>query len=189
MTMDLEKNMEKIKEAFSGKSAWAYAEQHDSVKIGKWDGTGLVFYEPIKQEYLLLLRVFDKERELKFTGDKFRDTEIYKNEDFIQELADAKYYMYGEQEKVCGDYTMLSESRGGMLYFPALLNFPEEHPKGLMLGIRRYVRYNPIPVLPISKGNENLYELNKLKNPSGAGALEVVDYAFTGFYYTDGNEV
>ena len=167
---------EKIKAVFENKTAWVYAEQYDSVKIGKWNGEDLVFYEPIDEKYLILLRVFDKDRELKFIGDKIRDTEIYKNEDFIEELAHAKYYMYGEQYEICEHYTRLWENRGGSLYFPAVLQFPNDHPIGLMLGIKSFVRYNPIPV-------------NGAINLSGAGALEVVDYAFTGFYYTDKKEV
>jgi hypothetical protein len=46
------------------------------------------------------------------------------------------------------------------------------------------MKYNP--VIPLPKDTENAgYSLP----PSGAGVLEVVDYAYTGFYYADGTEV
>lgn len=178
---------EKIKAAFSNK-AWAYAEGLDSVKIGKWDGNELNFAEPLAKEYLLELRVFDSKRELKFTGDKCRDTADYKLDDFISELMEAKYYMYGEQAKPQGDYTALSEIRGGVLLFPGKLEFPPTHKLpgdaiGLKLGIRNYVRYNSVPILP--KGEKYDFGLRT----SGAGAIEVVDYAYTGFFYADGKAV
>jgi hypothetical protein len=86
---------EKIIEAFPEK-AWAYAEQYDSIKIGKWNRNEFVFHEPLAEEYLLALRVFDAKRELKFTGGKRRDTADYSDGDFMEELAAARYYMRGE---------------------------------------------------------------------------------------------
>ena len=172
-------DFERLKEAFPTK-AWAYAEQYDSVKIGKWESGAFTFYEPLEEDYLLLLRVFDGQRELRFTDDKFRDTAIYRDEDFIPELADAQYYMYGKYDEYIGEYTKLYEDRGGIIYFPAMLDFND---KGLKLGIRNYVRYNPVFVVP--KGQAYDFGLNT----TGAGALEVVDYAYTGFFYINGNEV
>jgi hypothetical protein len=67
-----------------------------------------------------------------------------------------------------------------VIYFPAKLEFPGGT-IGLKLGIRNFVRYNPVPVLP--KGES--YDAGL--GTSGAGALEVVDYAYTGFFYADEN--
>ncbi|MDR1160592.1 MAG: hypothetical protein LBK69_08215 [Syntrophomonadaceae bacterium] len=176
-------NYETIKAAFPGK-AWAYAEQIDSIKIGKWDGKAFRFAEPLAEQYLLELRVFDGVRELKFTGDNRRDTAEYAAADFIPELANAQYFMYGEHSEICGEYTKLWEERGGAIFFPAKLDFPEGQ-TGLKLGIRNFVRYNPIPVLPNSPNVDYFYGLAT----SGAGALEVIDYAYTGFYYNNGKAV
>jgi CRISPR-associated protein (TIGR03984 family) len=180
-------NYEKIKAAFPGK-AWVYAEGYDSVKIGKWDGDKFFFAEPLEEEYLAELRVFDSSRELKFTGGKCRDTADYNTDDYIKELADAQYFMYGEKAEEVGDFTALSEERGGAILFPAKLDFPKtsklpDGAVGLKLGLRNYVRYNPVPVLP--KGENYDYGLSA----SGAGALEVVDYAYAGFFYADGKAV
>jgi CRISPR-associated protein (TIGR03984 family) len=180
---------EKIKTAFRG-AAWSYAEQYDGVKIGKWTGESFLFYEPLDEEYLLSLRVFDENRELKFSGDKCRDTTDYAPGDYISELADAKYYMYGEHdarkknEESKEGFTPLWEDRGATLYFPARLEFPSGQ-VGLKLGVKRFVRYNPIRVLP--KGKDCDCDIDA----SGAGAIEVADYAYTGFYYAydDGKAV
>ncbi|MDR1321970.1 MAG: hypothetical protein LBK56_11180 [Gracilibacteraceae bacterium] len=177
----------RIKAAFPGK-AWAYTEQYDSVKIGKWDGAGFLFYEPLAEEYLLLLRVFDENRELKFSGDKCRDTENYPDGDFIPKFTRVKYYMYGEKtgwrenDKPQAEFTPLWEDRGAAIYFPAALNFPQDI-VALKLGIRNFARYNVVPVLP--EGKEYDFGLSA----SGAGALEIVDHAYTGFYYADGKAV
>jgi CRISPR-associated protein (TIGR03984 family) len=180
-------NYEMIKTVFPNK-AWAYAEGFGKVQIGKWNGTALLFAESLEEEYLTELRVFDSSRELKFTGEKFRDTSDYNENDLIPELADAQYFMYGEQAETHDDYTALSETRGGAILFPAKLKFPQtsklpDGAVGLKLGIRNFVRYNPVPVLP--KGNDYDFGLNA----SGAGALEVIDYAYTGFFYADGKAV
>ncbi|MDR0999892.1 MAG: hypothetical protein LBL96_03685 [Clostridiales bacterium] len=190
---------EKIKVAFP-KKAWAYAEQIDSVKIGKWNGERFIFYEPFRKEeslngeYLRELRVFDATREIKFACDKYRDTIIYAHEDFISALAHSQYYMYGEHcdwreglEPMDG-FTPLWEERGGTIVFPARLHFPNNSAGkeivSLKLGIKNFVRYNPVPVL--TKGSESY---GSGLNPTGAGALEVVDYAYTGFFYANGKEV
>jgi len=178
---------EKIKAAFPNK-AWAYAEGFDSVKIGKWTDSEFVFAEPLEEEYLTELRVFDSSRELKFTGDKCRDTADYNADDYIKELADAQYFMYGEKVEEIGGFTSLSEERGGAILFPTKLDFPKTSKLpngaiGLKLGIRNYVRYNAVPVLP--KGEDHDFGLSA----SGAGALEVVEYAYTGFFYADGKAV
>jgi CRISPR-associated protein (TIGR03984 family) len=186
MTIDYER----IKAAFPQK-AWAYAEEVESVKIGKWNGNELAFAEGLDSEYLTELRVFDKRRELKFTGGKSRDTADYDEGDFIQELAESRYYMYGETAELRGDYTALAEERGAILLFPARLDFSQAGamPKdqiGLMLGIRNYVRYNPVPVLPKEPADIS-YDFGLAA--SGAGAIETVDYAYTGFFYANGKEV
>ena len=180
---------ERIGKVFKDK-AWAYAEQYDGVKIGRWNGNEFSFYEELKEDYLLLLRVFDKTRELKFTGDKCRDTDIYKDGKFIAELADAKYYLYGEKAEPAGDYTALSEKRGGKLFFPARLKFPNNR-IALKLGIRHYVRYNRIKVLGMDKNEDKDKDFCDGLETSGAGPLEVVDFAYTGFFYDDkeGTEV
>jgi hypothetical protein len=90
--------------------------------------------------------------------------------------------MYGEHSEHDGEYTALWEERGGVLYFPAKLVFPDKN-VALKLGIKNYVRYNPVPVCP--KGEEYDFEMST----SGAGAIEVFDYAYTGFYYVDGKAV
>ncbi|MDR2938883.1 MAG: hypothetical protein LBV08_01040 [Clostridiales bacterium] len=184
---------DRIKEVFPEK-AWVYAEQYDEVKIGKWDGNGFMFYSPINEDLLLMLRVFDKTREIKFSGDRCRDTEAYKAEDFIQdsELIDAKYYMYGEQKKYIGEYTKLWESRGGAIYFPEILDFPknancQEGAIALKLGIKNFVRYNPVPVWKKEYTKAGL-DYSEGLGKTGAGALEVVDYAYTEFYYADDKE-
>jgi hypothetical protein len=180
-------NYETIKAAFPHK-AWAYAEGFGKVQIGKWDCTALLFAEPLEVDYLTELRVFDSNRELKLTGEKIRDTAMYSESDLIPELADAQYFMYGEKSEPCGDYMALSEARGGALLFLAKLNFPKTSSLpngaiGLKLGIRNFVRYNYVPVLP--NGKEYDFGLNT----SGAGALEVIDYAYTGFFYENGKAV
>jgi hypothetical protein len=172
---------EKIRNAFPDR-AWAYAESLDSVKIGKWSGQSLEFFDGVKEDLLLLLRVFDGALELKFSGGKCRSTDIYKGGKCIPELAESRYFMYGEQTETCGAYTKIWERRGGILYFPAQLTFPKDN-AGLKLGIRNFVRYNPVSVCP--KGEAFDFGLAK----SGAGALEVMDYAYTGFYYADGKAV
>ena len=180
-------NYEKIKAVFPVK-AWAYAEGIDSVKIGKWNGNEFDFAEPFVEKHLSVLRVFDANRELKFAGDKCRDTGDYKEGDFIKELAESQYFIYGEQATEQGEYTALCENRGGMLLFPGKLRFPQtdmlpDGIVGLKLGIRNYVRYNCVPVLPICRKYD--FGLGE----SGAGAIEVVDYAYTGFFYVDGKAV
>ena len=177
MTID----REKIAEAFPVK-AWAYAEQLDSVKIGKWDGKDFRFYEPLNEKYLVELRILDENRELKFTEGKYRDTSSYDSAEFIPDLADARYYMYGEHADHIGEITKLWEDRGGAIYFPAKLKFPNNK-IALKLGIKIYVRYNPVAVLPIDVAYD--YGLSK----SGAGALEVIDYAYTGFFYANDKAV
>jgi CRISPR-associated protein (TIGR03984 family) len=180
-------NYDTIKAAFPNK-VWVYAEGFGRVQIGKWDGTALLFAEPLEEDYLTELRVFDTRRELKFTGEKFRDTANYNESGFIPEFADAQYYLYGEKGEARSDYTALSEARGGTILFPARLDFPKtsklkDGAIGLKIGIRNFVRYNPVPILP--KGKEYDFGLNG----GGAGALEVVDYAYTGFFYEDGKAV
>jgi CRISPR-associated protein (TIGR03984 family) len=158
--------------------AWAYAEQYDSVQIGKWDSARLVFDKPLDERYLLVLRIFSEERELRFTSDKCRDTLTeYESNDFISRLADSKYFLYGEHSEFDGVFTKLREDRGGELYFPAKLNFPNGI-VAIKLGIKNFVRYNCVPVLP----KEEDFDFGL--SASGAGALETVDYAYTGFYYT-----
>jgi hypothetical protein len=176
---------EKIKAAFPNK-AWVYAEGLDSVKIGKWNGSDFIFAKPPAREFLLELRVFDDKRELKFTGGQCRDTADYNETDFIPALADAQYFMYGDRNDPQGDFTALSETRGGTLLFPAKLDFPKlpDGVVGLKLGIRNYVRYNPVSVLPKAETNCD-FGLNK----SGAGALVAIDYAYTGFFYANGKAV
>ena len=102
-----EAKIEKVKQAFPNK-AWVYEESHEGVKIGKWENgsfvfhDGLKFYDDINEAYLLTLRVFDKQRELKFTKNGYRDTSVYSIEKgYIEdlELTDAKYYMYGEHHE------------------------------------------------------------------------------------------
>jgi hypothetical protein len=180
-------NCEKIKATFPDK-AWAYAESLDAVRIGKWDGEKIVFFDgDLKEELLQVLRLFTEMRELKFTGSKCRDTTDYNTSDFIPELAESKYFMYGEQAEVCGNYTKLSEERGGSYYFPTALDFPKgsdgKSIVGLKLGIKNFVKYNPVPVCR----KDGPY--NSGLGANGAGALEVVDYAYTGFYYEDDAEV
>jgi len=175
-----------LRHAFPSK-AWAYAESYDAVKIGTWNGTEFMFYDAINEDFLLTLRVFDSKRELKFSGGKCRDTnDICKQSEFINELAYARYYMYGERFKpVVKDgenYTEFWEARGGSMFFPGSLDFSTNEFK-LKLGIRNFVRYNPVHVLPRNEKYD--YDLCK----SGAGTLEVVDYAYTGFYYEDGKGV
>jgi hypothetical protein len=193
---------EKIKMEFP-KGAWIYAEQLNGIIIGKWDGRDFIFHEQPDEKYLLHLRVFGKSgekeenRELKYTStsEKPRDTFDYHKSNFIDELADAKYVMYGEQDELIikdgKTFTKLSESRGGVLYFPVALAFPKDKnfPNGiitLMLDIKNFVRYNEVPFLPKCK-DEKDYDFGLSK--SGVGALEVIDYAYTGFYYTNGDEV
>ena len=158
--------------------AWAYAESYDAVRIGRWDGKKLVFIDTPDEELMLTLRVFTESRELRFSGDRCRDTEVYAGGKFISSLADAKYCMYGEQQEPAGGYTKLWEERGGMIYFPAVLDFPNGN-VGLKLGIKNFVRYNPVPVCPQNA------DFHSGLDKSGAGAIEVIDYAYTGFYYAD----
>lgn len=172
---------ETIGAAFPG-NAWAYAESLDAVRIGRWHGANLVFYDALDENLLLTLRIFDETRELTFSGDKCRDTDIYPNGECIRALADAAYAMRGTRAQIVGEYTKLWEERGGVLYFPAKLSFPDGE-TALKLGIKNFVRYHPVPVCPKGKAYEEALD------PSGAGALEVVDYAYTGFYYANGKAV
>jgi CRISPR-associated protein (TIGR03984 family) len=174
-------DFDKIKSAFPGK-AWAYAECLDSIRIGKWDGMHLIFRDGLDESLLLMLRVFNEKRELKLNGEKSRDTDIYKNDELIADLADERYIMYGEHSEPDGEYTTLWEERGGVLYFPAKLVFPDKN-VSLKLGIKNFVRYNPVPVCP--KGEKHDFGMGA----GSAGAIEVFDYAYTGFYYSDGKAV
>ena len=175
---------DRIKSAFSGK-AWAYAECMKSVRIGRWCNAQLEFPCVLDEDGdpVLTLRVFNESRELKFSGDKLRDTDSYVGGDLIgdRDFTDCRYIMYGEHADVDGDHTRLWEERGGILLFPAKLEFPSV--VMLKLGIRNFIRYNPIPICrradPFDHG----------LGTSGAGALEVFDYAYTGFYYASGKAV
>jgi CRISPR-associated protein (TIGR03984 family) len=191
----MEIDYKKIEQAFP-EPTWAYAELFDGIRIGRWDGKSLVFYQPLKAEeeaFLQELRVFNAERELKFTGGKCRDTADYPTDGFVEELAEASYFLYGEHntwrkgEKKAEGYTPLWEERGGTLFFPAKLNFRKnddgEDIVSLKLGIKNYVRYREIPILPKDKPYDDGLDKN------GAGGLEVIDYAYTGFYYADGKAV
>jgi len=174
---------------FEDRRAWAYAESYDAVRIGIWNGVGFEFFdktldEPLDEESLLVLRVFDDKHEIKFSRDKCRDTVIYDDKEKYS-YQDIKYYMYGTDQEPDNEhkgYTKFWEARGDKMYFPKLLDFPNKGFK-LKLGIRNFIRYNPVPVCPSKEDYQ--YGLRT----SGAGALEILDYAYTGFYYEDGKVV
>ena len=178
---------ELIKSSFPDK-AWVYAEGLDSIRIGKWNGSEFNFAESFDETYIIEMRVFNSKHELKITGEKHRDTANYNDNNFISELADDQYFMYGEQAAEQGENTVLYETRGGAIVFPGKLEFPKTDKLpdgviGLKLGVRNYVRYNRVPVL--TEGESYDFDLNT----SGAGAIEVVDYAYTGFFYANGTAV
>ncbi|MCL1791947.1 MAG: CRISPR-associated protein Csx19 [Peptococcaceae bacterium] len=189
MRIDRDTIKQEIKEAFRNKGEcptqiWAYAESYDTVMIGTWDGNDLVFYKDLDEKLLLTLRVFNETRELRFSNTGIRNTDIYKNinSESNSEVPE-QYYMYGENaKKGANGYTELWEQRGGTIHFPGDLSFPNGI-VALKLGIKNYVRYNPVIVCP--KDEEHDYGLNT----NGVGAIEVIDYAYTGFYYTNGEAV
>jgi hypothetical protein len=74
-------------------------------------------------------------------------------------------------------YTMLSEDRGGTIYFPKKLKFNQR--VEVKLGIKNFYRYNKVPVCP--KGEAFDFGMEALSKYSG-GPLEVCDYAYEGFY-------
>ena len=170
---------ERIRNAFP-KQAWAYAVQDHNVQIGKWNGKDFAFHNGWHEKYLLELRVFNHERELRFIkGKRPRDTEEYKNRNF--EIVELLYVLYGSGEKkpdglsACEDgYTVLSEARSGKLYFPAKLTFDDRVEVKLL--IRNFIAYNDIPVR--GRGEPYDSELN-----AGATAVsQLIDYAYAGFY-------
>jgi len=178
---------DRIRDAFRDR-AWVYAESIDAVRIGRWDGKNkkLAFHDGgLDEDLLQVLRVFDGSRELRFSGGKCRDTEDYCGAGLIGALADVKcYYMYGYGEKdgIADGYTKLGEERGGYIFFPAELNLTRGK-VALKLGVRNYVRYNRVPVCP----KDECYGFGL--GGGAAGALEVIDYAYTGFFYADEKEV
>ena len=174
--------IDKIKAAFPGK-AWAYAVEHHQVQIGIWDGNNLIFKNGISSDCLLELRVFHG-RELRVVPDGsggflLRDSAKHDQSKVFDDL----YVLYGEQACHKDGWTHLSESRGGVIAFPKHVEFPNDKVE-MKLAVRQFYRYNKVPVLP--KG-----ETDTLSgfNTSAQGALEIYDFAFTGFIDANGKEV
>ena len=173
-------DFDKIKDAFRGK-AWAYIVMYHAVEIGVWDDNKLAFFSnEFDEDCCLELRVFDKDRELRFlhlpdNSFALRDTAEYTPEQ-DKESSEVRYIMYGYGETPISEnnWTALSETRGGKLYFPKKLDIGNDKIR-MKLGVKNYYRYNEVPV---GKSDES-YET--LENP-GRGALEYYDYCLTGFY-------
>ena len=152
-------NLELIKEAFPSK-AWAYTVMHHGVAIGLWDGADLNFHPSAEFDWedVTELRIFNPERELRFicTGGGKLLVRDSKDIEFV-ELRDCEYVMYGTNPDpdIESGWTVLTEDRGGVVYFPKALSFESE--TVMWLGIRNYLRFT-----------------DDLR-------LIVCDYAFTGF--------
>ncbi|UYO61634.1 CRISPR-associated protein Csx19 [Acetobacterium wieringae] len=183
--MEFNDVLTKIKEGFPQK-AWVYLVSQHQVQIGIWDGDKMNLKDGYSPEYLLELRVFTNNREIRVVQ-AHEDFLLRDSEDFdVQKAIEDKYIMYGEkidgekQESYQDGYSALKEDRGGVLWFPGRIadNF-----KNLKLGIRNFYCYHPVPVLP--NGNSYDAEMGEI----GKGSLEFFDYAFTGFFYANDKEV
>jgi len=161
----------KIKDAFNS-SAWAYAVMYHGVAIGLWDGENSnLYFHPtagFSWDYVSELRVFDQSRELRFVRDEndnlcFRDSKGLEESISSSDKHDTSYLMYGTditpEESNGTRWSVLTEDRGGRLYFPKELSFTG--PILMWLNIRNYMQV--------------------VKSPTGSVRLEVCDYAFTGF--------
>ena len=163
-----------IKEAFP-KKAWAYTVMYHGVAIGIWDGTALCFHPSAEFDWddVTELRVFDDNgaRELRFLR-KENGTLVCRDSAFISgdTIPDSiEYLLYGTHAEPAeiDDWTVLTESRGGSLYFPVAineLNFDQINDRNdqvvMWLGIRNFLHFT-----------------DDLR-------LEVSDYSFTGFKST-----
>ncbi|MCL2571359.1 MAG: CRISPR-associated protein Csx19 [Defluviitaleaceae bacterium] len=150
---------------FEGK-AWAYTVMYHGVAIGIWDGENLLFHDTtqFRWDYVTELRVFDDKREVRFIRDElgnllFRDSKELENcKDYTKQ--DAEYLMYGTDLAYEGNWTILTEDRGGQLYFPGKLALKKDDIY-MWLGIRNFLRI--------------------VESSVGGVRLEVCDYVFTGF--------
>ncbi|PKM59976.1 MAG: hypothetical protein CVU99_10580 [Firmicutes bacterium HGW-Firmicutes-4] len=175
----------KITEVFPQK-AWVYLVSLHQVQIGIWDGVNIKLKDGCSPEHLLELRVFTNNREVRVMRVD-EDLLLRDSGDFdVQKAIEDKYIMYGEkidgekQENYQNGYSALKENRGGVLWFPGRI---AENFKNLKLGIRNFYCYNSIPVL--EKGKPYDAEMGEI----GKGSLEFYDYAFTGFFYANDEEV
>lgn len=107
------------------------------------------------------LRIFNEERELRFM--RGMDNQLILRDSLTlasYEPKDSSYLMYGTRGCVDGEWTTLSEDRGGELYFPAAVNTAN----GLWLNVCNFLHF------------------------TSDMRLEVVDYTFTGFKYEPVND-
>ena len=160
---------EKIAKVFKGE-ACAYAVMYHGVGIGKWDGKEFNFHVSVEfdWDFVTELRVFSdvfgEERELRFV--RLEDGTLKERDSAninAEQTKDVDYLLYGTSHRIEDDYTILSEDRGGKLYFPKEIQYEpleakqEDKEVITWLSIRNYLRFS-----------EDL-------------RLEVCDYAFTGF--------
>jgi len=162
-------------------NAWAYTVMYHGVAIGTWRASEQKLDFCNEADFcwddVLELRVFDTtdgiHKELRFVrnedgellsrdSDKYNnnvDYEEYKTGDTAEYLVqDTHYLMYGTDATDGEDgWTILTEDRGGSVYFPKALDFKKDESIVMWLGIRNYLRFT-----------EDL-------------RLEVCDYAFMGF--------
>jgi len=151
-----------FKNVFNAK-AWAYAVMYHGVGIGLWcpDKQDLIFHPNVEFDWedVTELRVFDEEKELRFVRNENGELKERNSADIkYDEVRCAEYLMYGTDASPEDEWTILTEDRGGELYFPTKLkDLKLGSEKVMWLGIRNYLRFT-----------EDL-------------RLEVCDYAFTGF--------
>jgi len=184
---DNNKYIDKIKAAsFKGTDAangkaWAYAVMYHGVAIGIWDGNKgeLKFHSSagFDWDYVTELRVFNDEQELRFMlnengemlhRDRKEFEKITKADDFHK---DDSYLMYGsnvidEQDDDDPSWSVLTEDRGGKIYFPQRLSFGKDEQIQIWLKIRSFFKI-------VDRKTDN-------SEPSSIH-LDVCDYAFTGF--------
>jgi len=170
---DYNGNKYKIYDAFKNVSkVWAYTIMYHGVAIGIWDSQDKVlkFHDSAKfcWDYVTELRVFNNKRELRFIRDEhgvllFRDSLELEEMIECSNKQDTSYLMYGTNIAHAKDseltWSILSEDRGGKLYFPYELEDSEE--AKIWLGIRNFLQI--------------------VDSSVGGVRLEVCDYVFTEF--------
>jgi CRISPR-associated protein (TIGR03984 family) len=156
-------------EKFGNNGAWAVATMYHGVCVGLWDGQGLKFHAQAEYDpdCVTETRVFNAGAELRLVRIDGRVISRYADDEG-KDIFDTAYLMYGTDiAEQTGDWTRLTEQRGGGLYFPKRLEFEKDRPVALWLKIRHYLQYNPVAVAANAQ--------------TGKPALETADYRYLGF--------